>query len=680
MDKPTLLTSNHLVSEESLDAFIAMLYRIFHCAEVKKTPTLERFKYLYFTDELIHEQFREWHMNDEMMRVFSKDQDRPGNLTHFQKRLSHFMSESSGLLDNDLLPQLAENGFVYQTIQEGDLHKKKQLIECAEKIAWEMTDFNCMNAQMFKQIKDNSLNYLIVWKNNPKFSILTIPNNREKVVILPAQNYQHLLFHTDDLMQIYLQKVYPHRVVEELVPFRLTIDCLYEKNKFLKTVEKHADTISAGLPIFKTYNCLEIAPIKSRDVLDDLLRITHLSAENCYIESSLQQAGDFFKALIANHPRCSYELMYPRLAFNKTHLLVSPNGVFAKIRVADVLFHHPYQPFDEVLDFFETAATDSYVTSISMTIYRIEKTSKLMDSLKLAASLGKKVRVLIELRVTGYEEYHWKIAKDLQAHGIEVCFGSKDFVTHAKMALIKRKTQNGSEFYSHLSTGNYHRRNSKTYCDLSLITSHAGIGNDIDRIFTSIFEDEQLEPLEHVWVSPLSIRTELMKLILNCVGEAKKNKPSSIFIKTKDFTDLELVKALNNAVKWGVQVIVFVRNISFLTPEEQLLTSKIRVISYVGRLLEHHRVYCFKTADQEKIFLGSCNMVKKNIDKRIELIFPIYQKSIQNKIKEEIIENIQKNSNNCWEMDQNGNFQFIRNATKDFQTVLIEKYEKRQSL
>jgi polyphosphate kinase len=137
------------------------------------------------------------------------------------------------------------------------------------------------------------------------------------------------------------------------------------------------------------------------------------------------------------------------------------------------------------------------------------------------------------------------------------------------------------------------------------------------------------------------------------------------------------VKALNDAVQWGVQVIVFVRNISFLTPEERLFTSKIRVISYVGRLLEHHRVYCFKTSDQEKIFLGSCNMVKKNIDKRIELIFPIYQPSIQSKIKEEIIDNIQKNTNHCWEMDHTGAFQFIKNETLDFQTALIEKYAKK---
>ena len=661
MDKSKAICSINGSLEDSFDAFIANLYRIFHCATVSSIPPLERFKYLYFTDELIHEQFRELHRNDDSVL--------PDLCNHFQDRLSHFISESHFLLKNDLLPQLAEKGFVYQTSQTDLLQKKNQLLDCVEKIDWKMDDFQHIKEEMFKKIKDNHLNYLIIWKSNPKFTIVTIPHNREKVVILPDRNYHHKLYHLDDLLQVYMQKNYPDRVVQEIVPFRLTIDCLYEKNQFLKIIERPAPNA-----LLKTYSCLEIAQFKTPDILHDVLKMTHIPAENCFIEPSLHQAGDFFHALIAQHPKCAHQLLYPPLVFQPTHLLTSPKGCFEKIQANDVLFHHPYQPYDEVLDFFATAATDNNVTSISMTIYRIEKKSPLLNSLKLAASCGKRVRVLIELRVTGYEKYHWKIAQDLRAHGIEVSFGSPEYVTHAKMALITRKTAKGIDLYSHLSTGNYHQKNLKTYCDLSLLTSHPGIGADIDKIFRYIFESEPLKKLDHVWVSPQSIRTELLALIHICVAEAKQYHPTSIFIKTKDFTDLELVNALNEAARCGVNVVVFVRNINFLISEKKWFATNIKVISYVGRLLEHHRVYCFKTRHEEKIFLGSCNMVKKNIDKRIELIFPIYQPAIQQKIKEEVIENIQKNTNHSWAMDQHGEFQFIRNTTKDFQTALIEKY------
>ena len=680
MDGTKLVTSDLLYIEESLNAFVSTLYRIFHCATVKNTPTLERFKYVYFTDELIHEQFKELRMNHELMNVYPQLPDISDLLINFRKSLSQFITKSHFLLEKELLPQLAESGFVYQKISESMLCEHASLMVCMEKICLDLIDFPYLNDNAFKKIKDNSLNYLIVWKGHPNFSILKIPYKMEKVLVLRAHDHRlshHALFHIDDLVKFYVKKMYNQRIAEEIIPFRLTIDGQYERKIFFNKISQSIDLNANNTEHLQAFNCLETEQAPSKDILVELLRTTKLTLGDCYIEPNLHQAGDFFKALTSKHPQCSNKLMYPPLIFQKTNELVRHADFFAKLQTTDVLFHHPYQPYDEVLDFFQAAATDRYVTHISITIYRIEPASKLLKSLKLAASLGKKVKVLIELRVTGYEKNHWQIAQDLKEHGVEVFFGPKEWVTHAKMALIKRETESGLEYYSHLSTGNYHQQLTKTYCDLSLITSHFGIGKDIEKVFASIFEEQKFETLEHVIVSPLYMRAELIRLIQECGAEAKKNKQSSIFIKVKDFTDIELVHALYAAAKVGVQVLIFVRNKSLLKPGNPRLTCKIRVLSYVGRFLEHHRVYCFKTEASQKILIGSCNMTKKNIDQRIELIFPIYQAAIQTKIKEDIIENIQQNTNHCWEMNPNGDFQLIRNKTQDFQSVLIRKYEKK---
>lgn len=678
MTSSRIRTIEQIHIDESLEAFVAGLYRIFHCAALQSIPTLERFKYLYFTDELIREKFKQFRMSDETLNLLSSEQNMVSSLGHFQQRLSHFITQSHTLLEYDLLPQLAKHGFVYQKINETILDKNTSLLACLEKINWTIVDCDKLDYSILKKLPDGSINYWIIWKSSPKFSILSLRNNLEQVVVVPALNHsisRHSLIHIDDLLKCYLKKFYRERGVEEIIPFRLTVDGLYEKNVFLAQIADRIALQTTG-PQVKTFNCLEIEPLKSIACLQEFLSSMQLPPENCYIEPNLHQAGDFFNALISNHPQCSNHLLYPPLQFKKTFLLASPTGIFSKISATDILFHHPYQPFDEILDFFAAAAMDDWVTEISMTIFRIDTDSALLESLKLAVACGKRVQVLIELRVLGYTENHWVIAQELQAAGIEVFFGEKQWVTHAKMTLVTRETPQGTEYYSHLSTGNYHQENSTTYCDLGLLTSHVGIGKDLKRIFKAVFSEKPVEKLYHVVMSPGFIRKKLLYLIKLCKTAACAHEPASIFIKVKNLSDLELVTALNEAAQCGVVVTLFITNMSLVKPHNSALVGAIKVISYAGRLLEHHRIYCFNMNAQEHMFLGSCNLTKQHIDKRIELIFPIYQRAIQNKIKEEIIENIQCNTNHCWEMDKNGEFQRIENTGQDYQTILIQKYKK----
>jgi polyphosphate kinase len=312
-----------------------------------------------------------------------------------------------------------------------------------------------------------------------------------------------------------------------------------------------------------------------------------------------------------------------------------PGSVFSEIRERDILVHHPFESFDAtVARFVEEAANDPLVLAIKQTMYRTSPDSPILASLIDAAGRGKQVAVLVELTARFDEANNIEWARKLEDAGVHVAYGNPNLKIHAKSCLVVREEANGVKMYAHIGTGNYNSRTARLYTDIGLFTADPGICSDLVHVFNYLTGFADRLESEHLLVAPANLRAQLKARVKREIEAARAGKPARCVFKINALEDREFTRLLYKASQAGVKVDLIIRGICRLRPGIPGLSENVRVVSVIGRFLEHSRVYMFENGGEHEYFIGSADVMKRNLDERIEVLTPIRQPDLQQHLGE----------------------------------------------
>ena len=420
------------------------------------------------------------------------------------------------------------------------------------------------------------------------------------------------------LLQI-LTFCFPGQHILGAYPFRITRDADLgfdeDGDKDLLTAVKQR----IGINYFGPAVRLEIDYTMPPKVYDILLKNLVLTASLMFKSAAPLGLSSLNNLAQINRP----ELKYKPFESRKHPQLIDKKNIFAVLKKRDVLLYHPYDSFESVIDFVEKAADDPDVVTIKMTLYRVDDNSRIIQALMKAADRKKQVAVLVELKARFDEENNIGWAKELERKGVHVAYGFPGRKTHAKMCLVVRIEKEGIKYYVHMGTGNYNAVTGKLYTDFGYLTSDSFIGKDISDLFNALTGYSKKDHYIKLLVAPQDLRHQILERIRREIDMHEKYGNGHMIFKMNSLVDDQCIRELYRASRIGVKVDLLIRGICCLRPGIYGLSEKIRVTSIVGRFLEHSRAYYFRNGGKEEIFMGSADLMPRNLDNRVEILFPI---------------------------------------------------------
>lgn len=459
-----------------------------------------------------------------------------------------------------------------------------------------------------------------------------------------------------------LDDLFPGMRVVEVLPFRLTRSAAVELDD--EDVEDLLEHVEEELRMRRFANAVRIQtpPDPSQRILDFLTSELGLSSDDHFSRPGPMACVDLFEIAGIDRPDLQTSPWKPI----RPPALSDPEAdIFAKIRERDILVHHPYESFsDSVERFIASAAKDPDVLAIKLTLYRTSQDSPFVDSLIRAAEEGKQVACLVELRARFDEEKNVTFARKLEAAGVHVAYGVLGLKTHSKCSLVVRREKIdgswGLRTYAHLGTGNYHPKTAQLYTDLGLLTADEQITSDVVRLFNMITGLSTGQHYNQLVVAPDHMRNRFMDLIDNEIDNAKAGKPAHIYAKMNSMEDRMITEKLYEASQAGVQVDLIVRGFCCLKPGIPGLSENIRVISVIGRFLEHSRVYAFASGSRNPedfaYFISSADWMYRNLSNRVEAACPIHDTEAKLRIWE-ILDVVLRDRRRSWIMRPDGSYE-----------------------
>jgi polyphosphate kinase len=415
---------------------------------------------------------------------------------------------------------------------------------------------------------------------------------------------------------------------------------------------------------------LEVADLCPTDISDFLLQQFNLAADDLYrVNGPVNLVRLMRIPDLVDKPELKYKPFIPGVP----DPLGDESDIFAAMRKGDILLHHPYQSFKPVISFIQQAAADPKVVAIKQTVYRTGANSELMQMLIDAAKSGKEVTVVVELLARFDEEANMNWAQRLEEVGAHVIYGVVGHKTHAKMSMVVRREENGLRRYIHLGTGNYHARTATLYTDLGLFSCNEEMCGDVNDVFMQLTGLGKASKLKHLWQSPFTLHSRILEAIRREADAARSGQPAQIIAKMNALLEPEIIAALYAASQAGVQVDLIVRGVCALRPGMPGVSQNIAVRSIIGRFLEHHRVFYFRSADA--VYLASADWMDRNFFRRIEVCFPVLDPKLKKRVIDESLKTCLADNVQAWEMDGSGQYRRkLPNRTKPLasQTALLE--------
>lgn len=344
--------------------------------------------------------------------------------------------------------------------------------------------------------------------------------------------------------------------------------------------------------------------------------------------------------------------------------LSNEEDIFTNIKRSDILLSHPYQSFDHVTEFVRAAAYDKDVLAIKQTLYRVSGNSPIIEALEKAAEQGKQVTVLVELKARFDEENNINWAKKLEKAGCHVIYGLLGLKVHSKITLVLRKEETGIREYVHLATGNYNDSTAKLYTDFGMFTCRQEIGQDAIAFFNMLSGYSKPQGFNKLIVAPIWMKDTFIKKIEDLTCESLKGKKTRIVAKMNSLSDKEIIPALYRASMAGVSIDLIVRGICCLKPGIKVVSDNIKVRSIIGNFLEHARVFCFAVEKEEEIYLGSADWMYRNLEKRVEIVFPVEDENIKSEIRHYLDLQLSDNMKSHI-LDCEGEYKKVKNRGKD---------------
>ncbi len=547
---------------------------------------------------------------------------------------------------NTIIPELEKNKIFICNLSELHADEKEALDQYFSKEIFPvLTPLAFDPGRPFPYISNLSLSFAILVetaKGERHFARVKVPNILPRLVRIDHilkpdrrngnSDYIAKFIWLGDLIKENLSKLFHGHKILEAHRFRITRDTDLEiqedeADDLLEVIEENIKQRKFGSVVR-----LEVQKSMPDFMIDTLIENLEINRHDVHIIDGNLGLSDVLQLCDLPLPHLKEKPFHPAISI----ISDDEENIFLQIKKKDILLHHPYDSFTPVIEFIKEASRDPDVLAIKQTLYRIGQNSPVVKYLIEAAERKKQVAVLVELKARFDEENNIYWARELEKAGVHVVYGLIGLKTHAKMTLVVRKELDGVQKYAHISTGNYNPTTAKLYTDIGLFTADEQICSDVSEIFNFLTGYSEKKKFNKLLVSPINTREKIIELIENEINNVKRYGKGRIILKLNALVDPFIIAALYDASQKGVTIDLIVRGICCLIPQQPGLSENIRVISIVGRLLEHNRVYYFYSNGEEKVFASSADIMQRNLDRRVETTFPIEDEEL----KKMIIENV----------------------------------------
>lgn len=518
-------------------------------------------------------------------------------------------------------------------------------------------------------------------EDTPKIALVQIPQGVSQVIWLSGEKKNRPFAILSDVITEYGRQLFPGFEIEESLVFKVARDADFavneeirnntdekETEEFIREMEKVLLQRKSSFPVQLTCSGA------STTILEFLKEKLELKDRDVYHVSGLIDPG----VLNLRSADENGELQFARWNHFYPHDLPQDEPYWDSLKLHDKILHVPYESYEPVIKMLNDAADDPKVLAIKMTLYRTGGDSPIIAALVRAAQNGKQVVVLVELKARFDEERNIAWASVLEKAGVTVIYGLENLKVHAKILMVMRREDDTIRRYVHLATGNYNPKTAKLYSDISLFTANHEIANDASAFFNLVTGYSSLQRMNYLNMAPVSLKSKLLTMIDREIESSTKENPGFIMAKMNSLTHEEMISALYRASQAGVRVLLNIRGICMLVPGVEGLSENIRVVSIVDRYLEHSRVFYFKNGGAEEIYCSSADWMSRNLDRRIELMFPIMEKSAFDEVKE-ILETYFKDTESAMVLKNDGTWKKV-SEKKDVYNAQEELYKKYKKL
>jgi polyphosphate kinase len=599
-------------------------------------------------------------------------------LAAIRKTAQQLMTQARESLGKDLLPALDKAGIHILDYKNLDERQKANVKSYFDEVVFPvLTPLAFDPGHPFPHISNLSLNLAVLicdQEQRQHFARIKVPNTLPRLVPIKRSSgsvrrdgtvpYHHYFVWLEQLIAANLDALFPGMQVLEVHPFRVTRDAdleiqELEADDLLESMEESVRQRRFGSVVRVTIN--DDMPAHVREIL-----IENLETERNDIYSLSGPLG--LSGLMQLYAIERHDLKDPPFTPAMPPALKAETydgNLFAVMRKQDILVHHPYVSFSPVVDFLKAAARDPDVLAIKQTLYRVGRNPPVVQALLEAVENGKQVAVLLELKARFDEESNIVWAKKMEAAGVHVIYGLLGLKTHSKVALVVRKEGEGIHRYIHLGTGNYNAVTAQVYEDLGMFTCDDEIGADATDLFNYLTGYSNKKTYRKLLVAPINLRERLEALIQREIEHQQHGEKGHLIFKVNSLVDKPMIKLLYQASQAGVKVDVLARGICCLRPGLKDVSENVQVTSIVGRFLEHSRIFYFRNAGQDEVYLGSADLMPRNINRRVEVLFPVREKAMIRYLRDEVLATYLNDNVRARRMLPDGTYERLKPRGKD---------------
>ncbi len=572
------------------------------------------------------------------------------------EKIRSFEEKQYSCLNRSILPLLEKIGITFIAAEQMEKRQQKFISDYFDKVLFPvLTPMAVDRSRPFPKLANKSLNIAVKLKGDSEecYAVVQVPSILPRFLELPSASGRVFTL-LEEILVYKMEELFELYDIEACSLFRITrnsdLDIDEESEDFLAEIKAAMKKRKSGRPVR-----LEIQTRCDDDTLEFLMEMLDMKEERvCRVSGPLDlTVFSKFASAIGTPEHCFQPIIpvYPPADF------VGETDIFAAIRKKDCLIHHPYESFQVVVDLIRTAAEDPDVLAIKQTLYRVSGNSPIVAALMRAAENGKQVTVLVELKARFDEEnnIHW--AKKLEAAGCHVIYGLSGLKTHCKILLIVRREEEGIRRYVHMGTGNYNDSTARLYTDIGVLTCKEPYGEDASSLFNVLTGYSRPPAYHRFVVAPHDLRPFFEEMIRREMDYARQGLPSGITAKVNSLVDPQIIRLLYEASAAGVKIQLIVRGICCLLPGVPGVSENIEVRSLVGQLLEHSRIFRFENGGHPRIYMGSADWMQRNLDRRVELVFPIEEELMAR--SEEILDTILSDTENARFMQPDGSYEFL---------------------
>ena len=679
------MSVDHLTDREI--SWLSFDQRVLELAEDEATPLLERLRFLAISSSNLDEFF--------MVRVatlMSKIENdmtaanvaghRPKELLALiSTKVNELVTRQSSALHQSILPTLKKQGIEFVTWQDLDETESAYVAKLfQDRIFPVLTPLAVDPTHPFPYISGLSLNLAVIVKNPTTqeefFARVKVPEVLPRFIATAKVGATRFL-PLEDLIAIHLQELFPGMIIEDHYTFRVTrnqdIELEDEETEdLLVTLEQELLRRRFGPPVR-----LEIETGVDEKLVQQLGQELGIGEENIFHIQAPLNLTSLNKIADLDFPELKFEPFRSRTAKALSEVDTDDLDMFfAAIRQGEILLHHPYESFtSSVVHFLENAAQDPQVLAIKQTLYRTSGDSPIIEALIEAAEAGKQVVAVVEIRARFDEQANVRWARKLEAAGVHVVYGLMGLKTHAKLSLVVRDESQGIRRYCHIGTGNYNPKTARLYEDLGILSADPELTEDLTRLFNQLSGFAPQSTYSRLLVAPRTLRSGLLEKIDREIEHARNGRPAGIQFKLNSILDESFVAKLYEASQAGVKIELLIRGICAVQPGIKGVSENITVKSILGRFLEHSRIYHFINGGKSEFWIGSADLMGRNLDRRVESLVMIARKEHEIRLQSLLDLGLSQETSS-WQLDKTTWSRSGKKGLVDAHAVLFEHYSK----